>query len=639
MCLDVIVNDFTSLIVIHQDPDTKYFSYSWQNFPSNIRIPPQLAKELIKRLKICGKFSPSLFTTDYTMLSSFELNNLRFDYHWCSPESLKSLQMRSLNIAHASRITFKKIVSNLNSETRENLTSLNITGMRKVDASGFFHLRNLSSLDISYTRATAEDLQFIVTACSHLKYLDISVTPIEDISCLLSLKDQLEGLFMHFQILPKGRVLKKMISIIVQLVELRRLEFSCTERQNRPFPPLTHFCSSNALIHLEHFDISGNPLSFPPITIRHFIENHPKVEFLGLAFWPSFDDAQEIYEIVSQHPHIVVSGDTSEELLVEKLRRYGKRLELCDYMLRGFSFESHHREIVSPSILKAVLNIGEVIPNDPILNDRLHEAVTYIMENLNVDDLTFELCQQVMQYTLSYILRFESGYQLLRLLINKFGIIPDGTYLNIQSKCFYMLFLMRYIDEMGGHEVDVDIFHPMEMLSAPTGQIRENPDVIWSLYKSLKGSEVARITFQAIDGLGTLGGVERVSLSHLHKSVILTLILRNWHNSQSQFYEFCLILHGPSFKRSYMASRIIRNLISFAADDWNSTFYFHKNDILEAFGKAICQWEPPFDLSHEEMPPLGRLEYILAKRTSRLEVKLWALWSIRHLYASGMVSY
>ncbi|VDO02903.1 unnamed protein product [Rodentolepis nana] len=201
------------------------------------------------------------------MLSSFELNNLQFNSHSCSPESLKSLQITSLNIAHASGITFKEIVSNLNSETREKLTSLNITGMRIVDASDFFHLRNLSSLDISYTSATAEDLQVIVTACSHLKYLDISVTSIEDISCLLSLKDQLEGLSMHFQILPKSRVLEEMISIIVQLVELRRLEFSCTMRQQRPFPPLTDFCSSDALIHLEHFDICGNPLSFPPIAI------------------------------------------------------------------------------------------------------------------------------------------------------------------------------------------------------------------------------------------------------------------------------------------------------------------------------------------------------------------------------------
>ncbi|VDO14098.1 unnamed protein product [Rodentolepis nana] len=494
---------------------------------------------------------------------------------------MKSLQITSLNIAHASGITFKEIVSNLNSETREKLTSLNITGMRIVDASDFFHLRNLSSLDISYTSATAEDLQVIVTACSHLKYLDISVTSIEDISCLLSLKDQLEGLSMHFQILPKSRVLEEMISIIVQLVELRRLEFSCTMRQQRPFPPLTDFCSSDALIHLEQFDISGNPLSFPPIAIR------------------------------------CVSGDTSEELLVEKLRRYGKRFELCDYMLRGFNFRWRHREIVSPAILKAVLNIDEVIPNDPIWIARLHGAVTNIMENLDVDNLTFELGQQVMKYTMSYILRFESGYQLLRLLINKFGIIPDGTYLNIQSNSLYMSFLIRYISEMSTHYLVVDRFPLRATFSALTERIQKNPDVIWSLYKSLKGSENARTIFREMDALRIIGRVERVSLPHLHN----------------------LILHGPLFKRSYMASRIICNLISFAEDDWTSLFYFNKNDILESFGKAICQWEPPFVLSHEERPPLGHLEYILSKRTSRLEVKLWALWSIRHLYASGMASH
>ncbi|VDO00221.1 unnamed protein product [Rodentolepis nana] len=204
-----------------------------------------------------------------------------------------------------------------------------------------------------------------------------------------------------------------------------------------------------------------------------------------------------------------VSGDTSEELLVEKLRRYGKRLELCDYMLRGFSFKWRYREMVSPAILKAVLTIGEVIPNDPHLNARLHEAVTYIMENLDVDDLTFEICQQVMQYTLSYILRIESGYQLLRLLINRFGIIPDGTYLNIQTNFLYMSFLISYITEMSGHDVGVDMFQLRAMLSAPTERIRENPDVIWSLYKSLKGSEDARTIFREMDALTILGSVER----------------------------------------------------------------------------------------------------------------------------------
>ncbi|VDO02722.1 unnamed protein product [Rodentolepis nana] len=227
-----------------------------------------------------------------------------------------------------------------------------------------------------------------------------------------------------------------------------------------------------------------------------------------------------------------VSGDTSEKLLVEKLRRYGKRFELCYYMLSDFRFDRLHREIVSPAILKAVLNIYEVIPNDPNLNARLYKAVTNIMKKLDVDDLTFELGQQVMQYTLSYRLRFKSDDRLLRLLISRFGIIPDGTYLNIQSDSSYILFLITYIEESSANAEED---HFISMLYGPTGRFPLNPKVIWLLYESLEGSENARALFRIMDALSILGRVERVSLPHLHKyyfSLIIVLIslreLVNW---------------------------------------------------------------------------------------------------------------
>nr|CDS32099.2 protein zyg [Hymenolepis microstoma] len=622
ICVDSIINNAATLIGTHRDPDKECPRYFWRNFPSNWRIVPQLSKKLMKGMRSRGSFKIELFSTDYTMLESFDLSYLEFNCHSCPPELLNGLTMRDLNMAYAKGITLNEAIFNMNEETRKNLTRLDISGMEMFDVSDLGRLSNLNSLNISFTCVTADDLRVIVKVCSHLKYLDISGTPIRDISCLLSLKDQLVGLIMHFKETPRRTI--------------------------NDLPPMTDVCSSGSLIHLKHFDICGNPLYFSLDTIREFIEKHPNIEFLGLAFWPDFVEAHDFYQLSLDYPHIVMSGDVRESLLLEKIRRYMGRDHFCTEMLMDFFTVSPGQEIGSPKILETVLDLVDEVPNSKTTRELYQETLLCLAEYLYAVDLTGALGQRVMESVLDYIIRFDDGYRFLRLLMNKHNLMPDGTYRNIESNSLFTQYLIRYINEMCPCGERLPFHRSMNFsLIEP---LQENPVVVSTILKSLRRSEVARTVFHKTGSLKVLGRIENIwtfSTNPTQYTAFSDPILRILHLyskeegtgrsllNQKWVNYLCLFLYGPSFERSYIASQIICNLLSFAPEVWSTLLYFNKNDLLETLGKAICRWKPPFILSAEDIPSLAHLEKLLFEPTSRLEVKLWVLWTIRHLLSRG----
>nr|CDS30461.1 Protein-tyrosine sulfotransferase [Hymenolepis microstoma] len=93
-------------------------------------------------------------------------------------------------------------------------------------------------------------------------------------------------------------------------------------------------------------------------------------------------------------------------------------------------------------------DLVDEVPNSEITSEYHHEAVLYLVEHLDPDDLTGTLGQRIMEYALNCIIPFEDGYPFLRLLMNKHSIMPDGTYRNIESNSLNVKFLTRYIEEM-----------------------------------------------------------------------------------------------------------------------------------------------------------------------------------------------
>nr|CDS33552.1 eri1 exoribonuclease 3 [Hymenolepis microstoma] len=416
-----IVKNFYS--VVTKCSDCTESKYIWRFPYPDCRIVARPAEKIL--LKLCKRqvFKEeflNLFSIKYVDLVSPVLRDVVV-----SPQYLRILRdfkLYNLTAASLKETNLNSLISCLGENTTENLVSLNLTNMAIEENKlpviiSLGRLKNLQVLNVSRTKFTSECLQNLVKLLPRLRFLNISRTNINNISALLELKTTLTGLIMHKLNLDSPQLLSRALSTILELSELRVLDVSSAGDRDRPrCPSVDRLCEPDCLPHLTHFDICGNQFSLKLVDVKNFIKNHPNLEFVGLAAWPSrqYHELQGIYQLSLDYPHIAMTGDRGEKLLLATLIRNKDRRIYLQNAFHNIFEETASRDWLNPDLLAAVLRVMRLHMNkqDMIL------AGTAVVYNLTRGEqsaqLPLDLLNRAVSTTLTSIEHHQEQVQLLK---------------------------------------------------------------------------------------------------------------------------------------------------------------------------------------------------------------------------------
>lgn len=274
----------------------------------HIYLHTSLSEQLLRILGEKGKL------TDQT-LSIFNKNNTRLEKVILknavnlSRKGLKTLQQHHIIDLEATqlKVTVNDLINSLSEWTLENLRSLSVSDCTFVDNSkvavmvSLSRLKNLRTLNVSYTEFNNHGLEIIVDDLRYLECLDLSETRVSEISPLRKCRNRLRTLVMH-----NLKISDAAIPVIVDLPRLKILDISRNSNFSSRFQQQVYvlfdqitspfslsvnelLVERGALSELEHLDISGcDRIDIEALT--QFIQCHRKLCFLGLL------DCEACYE-------------------------------------------------------------------------------------------------------------------------------------------------------------------------------------------------------------------------------------------------------------------------------------------------------------------------------------------------------
>ena len=311
-----------------------------------VKLPGPIGEQLIEVVGKAGKFKEDtlvIICTNSTDIRRIILRNSTK----LNKESLKLLQNHPINEFEATHLNpcydspltaddiihclkephDLKILNLSNNFLFENIQTLNL-------------LCNLQVLNVSSTNFKNEDLVHLAEHCNGLVKLDISYTPVNNISPLLKWKDYLQILVVqrHFEV-PQQFYNDQSLGVLIALAELKYVDLayswhidddivSSSERR-RMLSMSIQFCHQllaqvDFFSNLEHLDISGlDPYSSLGDLIRQFIRSHLSLKFIGLVGLmvssdPIFMDPTD----TDYRKNLKVAGCSSRDQIIECLARY-----------------------------------------------------------------------------------------------------------------------------------------------------------------------------------------------------------------------------------------------------------------------------------------------------------------------------
>ncbi|BHF70296.1 Zyg-11 member B, cell cycle regulator [Sparganum proliferum] len=185
--------------------------------------------------------------------------------------------------------------------------------------------------------------------------------------------------------------------------------------------------------------------------VKNFIQNHPHLEFAGLAAWPQRHrhELEGIYQLSLKYPHITMLADRGQKPLLAILLRNKDRRQYLQTAFHNIFEETSSREWLDPELLAAVLRVMRLhmSHSDMIL------AGTAVVYNLTRGEqsaqLPLDLLNRAVNITLTAI---EQHQKLLQLLKNCFLTLCSDTVLHRAQfsckRCCELVFqsLIKYDD-------------------------------------------------------------------------------------------------------------------------------------------------------------------------------------------------
>uniref|UniRef100_A0A183TJL8 Si:ch1073-82l19.1 n=1 Tax=Schistocephalus solidus TaxID=70667 RepID=A0A183TJL8_SCHSO len=414
--------------------DSKCF---WMFPNSSYRISARPAQKILQKLCKYGIIKDeymTLFSSRYVDLISPVLKEAPV-----TPTALRVLrefELYNLTATNLKEMNLNSLIGCLGEDTAENLVSLNVSGLSIVENKipvvvSLGRLRKLQILNVSKTKFTNECLQTAVNCLPNLRFLNISRTSIDCINALLPLHRSLTGLIMHRLHLKTTKgMLESILSVILQLHELRVLDVSSESQKSEVHVSgVEILCSGQALPHLTHIDLCGNLFGLTLADVANLIQNHPQLEFAGLAAWPQRHrhELEGIYQLSLKYPHITMLADRGQKPLLAILLRNKDRRQYLQTAFHNIFEETSSREWLDPELLAAVLRVMRLhmSHSDMIL------AGTAVVYNLTRGEqsaqLPLDLLNRAVNITLTAI---EQHQKLLQLLKNCFLTLCSDTVLH-----------------------------------------------------------------------------------------------------------------------------------------------------------------------------------------------------------------
>ena len=240
-------------------------------FRDDIFFQGNLSEKLLESLCDKGRLTDEtlcLFDSQVTNLKHVKIKNAQLTTKGL--RTLKQHRISDLEITGLRSVTINDVIGCLGEWTLTNLRSLNVSNSTFLNNMKFCvvvsisKLSSLVSLNVSRTEFNKHGLEIIAEDLPNLQSLDISATPIDDISALRKCKDRLKYLSMYCL---RAAQTCDMLPVICELTNLIHLDVSDDSLQNvqsilsknsSKFHIQDLISQPYCLPHLTSLDISGN---------------------------------------------------------------------------------------------------------------------------------------------------------------------------------------------------------------------------------------------------------------------------------------------------------------------------------------------------------------------------------------------
>ncbi|RVE61496.1 hypothetical protein OJAV_G00171390 [Oryzias javanicus] len=265
---------------------------------------------------------------------------------------------------------------------------------------GFSSLRGLKTLHLASTDLT-DDILEDVCSLPQLESLDISCTPVSNLSALLQCKNSLRSLIAH-RLRQLNMSPSRLFFILSQLDALRHLDFSddhfgADDLDGRDGDEVARQLlegSSQILPSLVSLDLSGRK-TIGEAALAAFVESRRGLLFLGLL-----DTGLSSSHVLTAQRNLKVTGEANENQVCEALGRYTERECFVQKALLHLYRLTTDADRAQPDTLKLVLGAMKSHPSSL----QVHLVATACVFNLTTQDLAEAMPVTLIRSAIAHLL-------------------------------------------------------------------------------------------------------------------------------------------------------------------------------------------------------------------------------------------
>ncbi|XP_078791536.1 protein zyg-11 homolog isoform X4 [Oryzias latipes] len=375
-------------------------------------FPPELADRLLQTMASKEMLNDS---TVGIFRDSKELRLRRASIRCCvmSAEAFRLAlcphRLLELDASWASEgLTGASVVSGLVSspECSVSLQRLSLNGLHldwgslEESCIGFSSLLGLRTLHLANTDLT-DDILEDICSLPHLESLDISCTPVSNLSALLQCKNSLRSLIAH-RLRQLNMSPSRLLFVLSQLDALRHLDFSddrlpAEDTDGRDGDEVARQLlegSSQILPSLVSLDLSGRKM-IGEAALAAFVESRSGLIFLGLLA-----TGLSSSHVLTSLRNLKVTGEANENQVCEALRRYTERECFVQKALVQLYRLTTDADTAQPDMLELVLGTMKSHPSSL----HVHLVATACVFNLTTQDLAEAMPVSLIRSTITQLL-------------------------------------------------------------------------------------------------------------------------------------------------------------------------------------------------------------------------------------------
>ncbi|KAK7504037.1 hypothetical protein BaRGS_00004769 [Batillaria attramentaria] len=678
-CVDFICDNLAALCDVQAAENEQNKKFVFKD--SEVCFHSDLSEQLLTTLCEKGKLNDetlALFDANNTTLRRVSIHD--------APVSLKGLRvLRShriseLEITGLKGVTVNDVIGCLGEWTLSNLRVLNVSNNSFLNKAKFCvvvalsKLRNLHSLNVGYTEFNKHGLEIIAEDLPCLENLDISSTPISDISPLRKCKDRLKSLAMYNLQLPNS---EDVVSVLCELIHLRHLDVS-SDALGQSFITV-HPAQFQITAYLERklanpqmvsLDISGRE-EVPAEILKCYMDSHRHLRFLGLSLTKACEDPMFMDDSEDHRLSLVVTGEATLRQLMEALRRYTMRavyVQKTLFKLFGFSsglaeprediiklvlpgMKSHPRQLgvqmaataclynltkgelgpkIHPACLQQVVDLTlQAMENFPNHQQLQKNALLTLCSDRILQDVSFDrfrCAKLVMECLCAFDDNSMNRMSVAICSILAAKISTEQTSV-LGSRPRYMRKLLALVrSRMESRIIDITLKFT---LSALWNLTDESPPTC-SVFLSEQGLELFMNMLQALEDVEADNRVQvETKILGLLNNIAEVKTLRQDLMREDFIMLVKRLLHTNHIDVSYFAAGIVAHLASDGEEAWRGIAGMQRTDILEELAQVVMEWEQPQSemVAYRSFSPF----FPLLDCFDTPSVQLWAVWAIQHV--------